>query len=327
MINNMINNIFKFKNQEWVLPLLFQYDAIWATIHNTLKDFSVELPKASLFGSPSILWAGGRVPRLYGKFNRKFFENWFSYVVEHNATPTLTFTSTKITKEDLKDEYANFILDIALEFNCNFIVYSDILKDYIKEKKPEAKITASVIKANCRFQGPNRIEEPTIENETNYYNKLLKEYDIVVVRPEYSEKTLAENPNLIDDISRIEVLINQPCIRNCPKMPEHYKYLQSYNTMPNYSDCFRCIRMDIESSVLYKNNLIHEKETVEKLIENGINILKLQGRGTAISTLDLLLILMDNIFIKDGNNQIILNSITDNLEYEINNLNQAINRQ
>ena len=323
----MINNIFKFKNQEWVLPLLFQYDAIWATIHNTLKDFSVELPKASLFGSPSILWAGGRVPRLYGKFNRKFFENWLAYVKEHNATPTFTFTSTKITQEDLKDEYANFILDIALEFNCNFIVYSDILKDYIKEKKPEAKITASVIKANCRFQGPNRIEEPTIENETNYYNKLLKEYDIVVVRPEYSEKTLAENPNLIDDLSRIEVLINQPCIRNCPKMPEHYKYLQNYNTMPNYGDSFRCIRMDMESSVLYKNNLIHEKETVEKLIENGINILKLQGRGTAISTLDLLLVLMDNIFIKDGNNQIILNSITDNLEYEINNLNQAINRQ
>ena len=66
---------------------------------------------------------------------------------------------------------------------------------------------------------------------------------------------------------------------------------------------------------------------IEKLIENGINILKLQGRGTAISTLDLLLVLMDNIFTKDGNNQIILNSITDNLEYEINNLNQAINRQ
>ena len=323
----MIENIYKYKNTEWVLPLLFQYDAIWATIHNTLKDFNIEPPKASLFGSPSVIWAGGRVPRLYGKFSKKFFTNWLTFIKDHNATPTFTFTSTKITKESLKDEYANFILDIALEFDSNFIVYSDILKDYIKEKKPTAKITASVIKANCRFQGPDKIEEPTIENETNYYNKLLKEYDVVVVRPEYSEKILAENPNLIDDLSRIEVLINQPCIRNCPKMTKHYEYLQNYNIMPNYTETFRCIRMDMNSCDLFKNNLIHEKETVEKLVKNGINILKLQGRGTTISTLELLLILIDNMFIKDGNNQIIINTMIDNLQYEINKQNEAINRQ
>lgn len=322
----MINNIFKFKNQEWVLPLLFQYDAIWATIHNTLKDFSVELPKASLFGSPSILWAGGRVPRLYGKFSAKFFTNWFSYVVEHNATPTLTFTSTKITKEDLKDEYANFILDIALEFNCNFIVYSDILKDYIKEKKPEAKITASVIKANCRFQGPNRIEEPTIENETNYYNKLLKEYDIVVVRPEYSKYTLLKNSNLIDDISRIEVLINQPCTINCPKMPEHFMHLENISKIPNYCVNFECTRSNMPPAVLYENNLIHNDKTINSLINIGVkNLMQISRQidAPAITASETI----QNMFNTDGSNHLLLTeTIPHAIQDEIAKYNQRINK-
>ena len=318
----MTNNIFKYNNAQWVLPLLFQYDTIWATMHNTLSNYGITTPKVNLFGSPAIIWTGGRAPKLYGKYDKEYFKKWLNYVKKHNATPTFTFTSTRITKEDLKDEYANYILDIALEYDSHFIVYSDLLKDYIKEKNPDTKISASVIKANCRFQGPNRIEEPTIENETNYYNQLLKEYDIVVVRPEYSKYILVNNPNLIDDLSRIEILINQPCIINCPKMPEHYHFLEQFNTMPNCSKDFQCIRRNMTSKVLYENNLIMEPSMVQKLVDNGVRLLKLQGRGTSIGILELLLLLTNQMFMKDGNNQIIINEIIDNLKFEIERFNQ-----
>ena len=214
----MSKDFFKYgQNIEWSLPLLFQYEAIWSTIYKILKIYNIEPPKINMFGSPSNLWAGGRMPTIYGKFKESTLINLFKYLKELNAVPTFTFTSTQLTEEDLKDDYANFLLDIALEHDARFIVYSDILKDHIKSKKEDACIVASVIKSNFRFQGPDRIEEPTVENETNYYNKLLKEYDVVVVRPEYSMTTLVEHPEYIDDISRIEVLINQLCIKTVQK--------------------------------------------------------------------------------------------------------------
>ena len=320
-------NLFKYNNVIWTLPLLFQYDSVWGAIYNTLKMYDITPPKANLFGSPSIIWTGGRMPALYGNFKKEVLDKWFRYVTELNASPTFTFTSTVITKENLKDKYANFILETAFEYNSRFIVYSELLRDYIKEKNPNATIIASVIKASCRFQGPDKIEEPTIENETNYYNKLLKEYDIVVVRPEYSKNVLPFHHEYIDDISRLEVLINQPCIQNCPKMPDHYRYLEKLNVNHNRNTRFSCIRSGILNTVLYENNLIHNQETVEKLVKLGVKHLKLQGRSTPTTLSDLLLLLADQMFNRDGNNQIIISAMEENLNHEVYNFSQLIGEQ
>ena len=323
----MTKKFFKYQDVDWTLPLLFQYDTIWGTIYNTLKMFEIKPPKANLFGSPSNIWAGGRMPALFGNFDKETISKWLKYINDINAYPTFTFTSTTLTKEDLKDEYANFILETSFEYNARFIVYSDYLRDYIKEKNPDATVVASVIKANCRFQGPNKIEEATIENETNYYNKLLKEYDIVVVRPEYSKDILPYHPEYIDDISRLEVLINQPCIKNCPKMPEHYKFLERFNKDPNQDCGFTCIRTDIPNTIFYENNLIHKENIVEKLVEHGVKNLKLQGRSTKITIEELLLILTDQMFNRDGNNELIINAMENNLNWEINKFSEIIGEQ
>ncbi len=323
----MTKSFFKYKNTEWTLPLLFQYDAIWGAIYKTLKMYNIKPPKVNLFGSPSVIWAGGRMPALFGNFNKETLSKWFGYINDLNAFPTFTFTSTTLTKDDLNDKYANFILETSFEYNARYIVYSDYLRDYIKEKNPDAIVIASVIKPNCRFQGPDKIEEPTIENETNYYNKLLKEYDVVVVRPEYSKDILPYHPEYIDDISRLEVLINQPCIKNCPKMPEHYKHLEKFNLNSNHNGEFICIRVNIPCTILYENNLIHDQKTVERLVDIGVNNLKLQGRSNGITLESLMLILADQMFNRDGNNELIINAMENNLGWEINNFNQIIGEQ
>ena len=323
----MTKSFFKYKNTEWTLPLLFQYDAIWGAIYKTLKMYNIKPPKVNLFGSPSVIWAGGRMPALFGNFNKETLSKWFGYINDLNAFPTFTFTSTTLTKDDLNDKYANFILETSFEYNARYIVYSDYLRDYIKEKNPNAIVIASVIKPNCRFQGPNKIEEATIENETNYYNKLLKEYDVVVVRPEYSKDILPYHPEYIDDISRLEVLINQPCIKNCPKMPEHYKHLEKFNLNSNHNGEFICIRVNIPCTILYENNLIHDQKTVERLVDIGVNNLKLQGRSNGITLESLMLILADQMFNRDGNNELIINAMENNLGWEINNFNQIIGEQ
>ena len=321
-----MTDINKYKNITWNLPLLFQADIIWGAIYNKIKSYNLEPPKVNLYGTPAQRWIGGTIPRVKEKLQKNVLYEHFKYVKEMEATPILDFTSTRVTEEDLKDEYANYILDIALEFDCNFMVHSDFLKDYIKEKKPSVKIISSHTKPVYRFQGPNRIEEPTIENETNYYNKLLKEYDIVVVRPEYSKYTLLKNSNLIDDISRIEVLINQPCTINCPKMPEHFMHLENISKIPNYCVNFECTRSNMPPAVLYENNLIHNDKTINSLINIGVKNLMQISRQidappiTASETIQ-------NMFNTDGSNHLLLTeTIPHAIQDEIAKYNQRINK-
>ena len=274
-----MSNIYKYgKEIVWSLPLLFQYEPVWATFKNIFNHFEIELPQINGFGCPACAWAGGRSPAVY----------------------------------------ANYILDLAAEYDSHFIIYDDDLKDYIKNRHPNAYTVASVIKASLEFQGPTRRQNPTAEKETEFYNKLLKEYDLVVVRPEYSRSALATNPELIDDISRVEVLINQPCIHECPKMPDHYRYLEKYRFgIPN--EDFKCARVGMPPKLALENTMIHSEELTKKLVQHGVRHLKIQGRGVGTLMNAHLLMLYNQMFSSDGGNYIVYSDfLTNVLEKEAN---------
>ncbi len=311
----MPKELLKYKNTEWSIPIFINNIPIWGTINAILQQFKFEIPKINLSGNVYNLWSNHNKNIPYEKIPKNKLKNIIEYTKEINATPTFTFTSTQLTKEDLKDEYANFLLDIALENDARFIVYSDILRDYIKEKKSDACTVASVIKSNFRFQGPNKIEEPTVEKETNYYNKLLKEYDIVVVRPEYSITTLTEHPEYIDDISRIEVMINQPCIFNCP-MPCIIKEKETDDdTVSN----FKCIKEIIRNKDVIKQNVSHSNKDIVKLINNGVSKLAMHEFDYNKTPIDILHQIYNLMFNNNGKYYHVYNLIgVNSLEKEIN---------
>ena len=307
-------NLFKYGEVEWSLPLLFQYEPVYGTIYKLFKEYDINLPKANLYGAPACRWSGGRTPTIYKEYSIHILNKLFSYIKELNAVPTFTFSRTQFTKDDLKDKYCNFILNAAIDVNARFIVYSDILRDYIKEKNSNVEVVASCIKPTFQFQGPQRIEEQTPEAESAYYNKLLKEYDLVVARPEYSKTTLVTNPELIDDISRIEVLINQTCISDCPKAVEHYKFYEKFNSRPDRGGgAFTCAQSELTPQDTYRNNLSHSQEIVEKLVSNGIKHLKLQGRGTPLTPFGMLFMLIGQMYNQDGDNNMIIFRLTNHM--------------
>ncbi|MBQ7286523.1 MAG: hypothetical protein IJW73_02050 [Candidatus Gastranaerophilales bacterium] len=308
-----MSNIYKYgKEIVWSLPLLFQYEPVWATFKNIFNHFEIELPQINGFGCPACAWAGGRSPAVYDEMNGKTLRRVFEYLKKLDVTPSFTFTCTTIPKEDFKNPYANYILDLAAEYDSHFIIYDDDLKDYIKNRHPNAYTVASVIKASLEFQGPTRKQNPTAEKETEFYNKLLKEYDLVVVRPEYSRSTLATNPKLIDDISRVEVLINQPCIYECPKMPDHYRYLEKYRFgIPN--EDFKCARVGMPPKLALENTMIHSEELTKKLVQHGVRHLKIQGRGVGTLMNAHMLMLYNQMFRSDGNNYIIYSDFLTNV--------------
>lgn len=307
----MEDKIFKYgKDITWSIPILFECEPIWATIYKKFESYGIKLPQVNAFGCPLHSWAGGRNPVFLSQINKESLKKIFNYMQEVNATPSLTFTYTGITKEDLDDPYANYFLDVALEAKAHFIIYSDLLKDYIKSKDPNAYVVASVIKPTFEFNGQEKNKDWTPDKETALYNKLLKEYDLVVVRPEYSRDVLLNNPNCIDDISRIEVLINQHCIKNCPLAPTHYKVLESFRLGGDNDSGFRCYKTNFtDKNLLYKNTVSHSQEEVKKLVEYGVKHLKLQGRSCDVAPQSQALMLLTQMFETTGPNYLIYSDI------------------
>lgn len=325
MFNN--NTIFKYNYNdiEWTIPCQFQYEPVFGAIQQSIIELGFEPLKANVFGAPATMWSGGRKPTIYGELSSKELEKRFEYITSLNGTPTFTFTCTVIEKEHLQDKYANRILDIAFDFNGRFIVYSDELRDYIKSKNPNAQLVASVIKPICHFQGPNKIENPTPEAETQFYNKLLKEYDTVVVRPEYSKAVLTKTPHVLDDLSRIEVMINQMCVSSCPNAPLHSKTLEKMRARPGRMDEFMCPKHRLPMNLQYLRNSSHTKEDVDILLSAGIRNLKLQGRGEPVPNFETIFALSSQILRFDGPNNIFVTKLlNEKLNIEIEHFNKLI---
>lgn len=297
----MTDSVFKYgENITWSLPMAFGYEMIWGAIYKYFQANNIYLARINGFGTPNCQWAGGRVSSMRQQLGKDQIQRLLDYYESINMTPAYTFTCTSLEPSEFNDPYTNYILDASLERGAHFIVYDDRLKDYIRSKRSDAYIVASVIKPIMRYTGTDKIENATPEKETAFYNELLKEYDMVVVRPEYSETTLLTNPEVIDDISRIEVLINQQCIRNCPRAPEHYRYLESCR-LRTPKPHVGCIKGDIkDKESLLTNTLCHPQELVEKLVEHGVQHLKVQGRTMGPNLAAILMEIYTQMFNCDG---------------------------
>lgn len=314
-----MSNIYKYGNDViWSLPCLFQYEIILGAFQNSLEDLGFEKLKANAYGSPATIWSSGRPPVVRKEIEKPQMKKLFNYVKDvNNGIPTFTFSRIDITDEDLKDPYANYILDFGIEYGARFIVASDNLKNYIKGKSPETPVVASILKSIYRFQGKDKLEEPTVENETNYYNKLLKEYDFVVVRPEYSKTTLVNNPSLINDIKRVEVLINQLCYSSCPNAPMHNSTHAKQHTEATFTNPhLYCYKNLYPISKQYQLNSAHTFEEVTALINAGVRQLKLQGRGEAVPYMVNAFTLASQIFNFDGPNMFLFQTLIEKLRQE-----------
>lgn len=302
------NCLFKYGNDViWSLPCLFQYEIVFGAIQSTLNAFGFEALNANVFGSPATIWSSGRAAVVMDTIDIMQLRKVFNYVQRNNGgTPTFTFSRIDITKDDLKSDYENYLLDFAIEHEARFIVSSDLLRDYIKNKNPNSVVVASILKPIYRFQGKDKLEEPTIDAETNYYNKLLRDYDVVVVRPEYSKTVLINHPELIDDIARIEVLINQICISNCENAKLHSSLLQKSHIESVSFKQMYCPKTLYSPIQKYTNNSAHTSEEIETLIKHGVKHLKLQGRGEEVSYLLNTFLLTSQMFNFDGPNNVFL---------------------
>lgn len=282
-------SILRYPDVNWSLPLLFSNDEYINSVAITMKRLNLKNPITYAYGMVPSLWTGGRISK-YKTQDFSKIEASLNFVLSLGTTPVFTLSRHDIEKDDLNDEFCNRLLDFGVESGCEFIISSDLLYNHIKDRHPQAKCVASVLKTI--------FERETIENfnELNFYNQLLDKYERVVVRPEYGKTDLLKDYDKLKDLSKIEVLVNQICVWNCTYATTEHTYIPKkdwtlYNKEKNREqfedkdDEPTCPRREMTKRIGPKANLtaphlMYSEEEMNNLVYNlKIKNLKLQGRN------------------------------------------------
>jgi hypothetical protein len=187
-----------------ILPTLFLFDEYPINIS---KIFKQNNPLKYVYGTVRNKWSFN-YDSYYKEEDKEFVNEILKILFDNNYISIINFSKTKIEKEELKDAYCNYLLDMINEYKGELIVGSDILYDYIKSKYPNIPLISSVNIPIDKFQTN---ENP--EKELELYNKLLAKYDKVVIRPEYNK--YLEEQKIPDKAERIIVIPNNACKVNC----------------------------------------------------------------------------------------------------------------
>lgn len=264
-------NYVKHPNAEYVMPFLFNIGFFINALTELLKD--EHNPIKYVYGTLHSKWSGGR-PSPMEISDLEQIDKYIERLTKMGLIPTFTFTNLSITKQSLKDEYCNKLLDIGYKHKCHFIVASDILYNHIKSRYNDATMVCSVVLPSINFK-------KLFFNETKFYNQMLNKYEIVVVRPEWTLENLDNISKLIIEPSRIEVLVNQSCAYNCPNVERHYKIIGELEhgkiTNEKYSKVWTSFCPN-QTAPEKQRSLIVNDEKIEKLLSQGVKKIKLQGR-------------------------------------------------
>lgn len=229
-------------------------------IKSNPEYFYDDIQITGIYGSFYCPWNGGRM----NNDNFLNLQNKIDIVKRINNLGVgvlFTYTNTMIEKRDLYDMYANEDLEIIASNPLNkIIIVSDLLKEYIHEKYPDIKFVSSITS--------------TKDNQDN------QDYEICVVN---ASKNNTEALFEIEDKSRIELLVNSNCVRNCPYEKQHYDNISLVN-LGKATEYFMCPfeadgRNDL-ASMMQSELFITVEDLYNKYVPAGFSIFKLNGRHT-----------------------------------------------
>lgn len=171
--------------------------------------FRDDIKIASYFGSPAVLWNGGRMilGNFYPDRTKAILDGYNSRGIPYR----FTFTNPSITEEALEDRDCNMLLNIADNGMNEVIVNSPLLESYIRQTHPNMKITSSTCKCI------RSIDEVKAE--------LAKPYSLVVLDYNFNNNFEELEKLTPEERKRCELLINSHCVPDCPRRKDHYKYI------------------------------------------------------------------------------------------------------
>ena len=199
---------------EWKVPTLFDNDWVALSLAHALNPLLSKPLFSTAYGCPACAWAGGRPLRQQRRLDERELRRYFEAYRAVGSCCALTF-SRPDAGNFLDDAYSNLLLSLVDEYGGQAIVVDDRLAQYIRATHPSVTTVASNNVCVLGFaKGFGGLDEE------QYYRNLLERYDEVVVRCEaLLPGGIAER--LVDIADRIELIVNQRCVINCPDAPAH----------------------------------------------------------------------------------------------------------
>ncbi len=250
--------------------------------------FHEGLEIASFYGTfPQSLWNGGR--HVQGVCDKSYVKEVIREFDKLQIPIRFTFTNPTLTKDELNDDFCNFVLKNANNGINGVIVVSPILEEYIREKYPKYKVTSSTCKRITDLEALN--------------NEVAKKYDIVVLDYDFNNKF--ELLEKVQNKDKCEILVNACCQPNCPHRVQHYqdignvqraicKYLKTsckvpfdqrnYNVSDEHSQSCPYMYYDAVD-VRQHSTYISPEAIFEKYIPMGFSQFKIEGRTLGIVNL------------------------------------------
>lgn len=157
-------------------------------------------------------WNGGSY-NYTTRANTQYIIEIINFFQEQNIPLKFTLTNPVLELVDCYDRYSNTILALAENELNEILIVSPILENFIRNKYPNYKINRSIISTTG--------QEETLDNylqELEKYNKIVLPRRLVK-----DQEFLLSIP--VELRNRFELLCNDPCDINCPRLYSHYEDL------------------------------------------------------------------------------------------------------
>lgn len=254
----------------WKVPTLFGNDWVALSLAQALNPL---LPKplfASAYGCPACAWAGGRNPRVRERLSEDELRRYLEAYRTVGASCALTF-SRPDAGDYLDDAYCALLLSLVDEYGGQAIVVDNRLARHIRETHPAVTLVASYNRCIIdHAQGFGGL------NEESYYRTLLERYDEVVVRCEAALDG-GVLPRMTDVADRIQVIVNQKCIPNCPDGERHIR-ATALSIKREAADGTRVLATCTKPMRSRMGTVYIDAERRRALADRGFVTFKLQGR-------------------------------------------------
>ena len=255
------------------IPGFYKFFDLNAVLYNFMQThpecFAKNIQIGSIHDSfPGTIWNGGRT--VFGECTEETIVKYVEHYEKIGIPIRFTFTNSLLGKEHLQDEYCNMILKLSDNGKNEIIVNSEILEDYLRDKYPRFKY---VLSTTSGIRDIDRI------------NELSERYDYVVIN--YNDNKDKEFLTALKNKDKIEILVNESCMPNCPKRKEHYTFIakkqlgleSEYEKFACCSDKSNNFYDVMSDKRKIENHIVTPAELYGEYAEMGFSNFKLQGRG------------------------------------------------
>lgn len=250
---------------------------IYALLHSLKQQypeaFYEDVTIKKIFGNgPGSIWNGGGTS--FSPFaTREELEEIKNLYEQLQIPLQITFTNPMIEEQHLSDTYSNLIFDIFDNGINEFLVSNSLLENYLRQKHPQCKIARSIVNT------------PT---DLDWVSLLDTTYNTVVLPRRYTKDFEYLDKIPVDYRNRMELLCNDPCPIDCPRLYSHYElYGKKMLFQPIDNSLVPCTNEKLDTMPFRFNidGLVTIDDIRQLYIPKHFTEFKLSGRGSKTSIL------------------------------------------